>query len=623
MLVPRLIPCLDVKDGRVVKGVRFQELRDAGDPVTQASLYQDQGADEIVILDVSATPEGKGHGVETTWNVRQVLSIPLTVGGGVRDVNDAGALLDAGADKVAVNTAAVERPSLLGEIAGRFGSQCTVLAVDAAQTGSGWEVVVNGGRTRTGIEVTSWVRVATTLGAGEILLTSWDRDGTRSGYDLDLVAAVASNGERSGHCVWWRRQFEPSRRRSGFGSLGGAHRFHSSRRRDHGRHSQKRASHDRPGGETVIIPSIDLVRGRAVQLIGGEAEAIDAGDPVPILEKFSLAGEVAVIDIDAARGEGSNEDVIRDLCRLAPIRVGGGVRDADTALDWLDAGAAKVILGTAASPEVLSKLPPERVIAALDSRDGRVVTHGWRHTTEDDLLTRIEDLRGLCAGFLITFIEREGQLEGTDLSRAAAVVRLAGDTRVTIAGGITSPAEVRALDAIGADAQVGMALYSGAMTLAAAVAAPLKADRPDGLWSTVVVDENGVALGLAWSNADSLSQALETRTGVYQSRTRGLWVKGENSGATQRLIRVDLDCDRDALRFTVRQDKGFCHLGSRSCWGDDHGVGRLDRRIGDIISRGTTGNTFRLSKDPDLLASKLSEEAAELAAATSRGRGDR
>ena len=192
MLLPRLIPCLDVKDGRVVKGIRFQDLRDAGDPVTQALIYQDQGADEIVILDVSATPEGKSHGVETTWNVRQVLSIPLTVGGGVRSIADARALLDAGADKVAINTAAVERPELLEEIAARFGSQCTVLAIDAAQHAHGWEVVVNGGRTRAGLEVTSWVKRASDLGAGEVLLTSWDRDGTRSGYDLDLIAAVSA-----------------------------------------------------------------------------------------------------------------------------------------------------------------------------------------------------------------------------------------------------------------------------------------------------------------------------------------------------------------------------------------------------------------------------------------------
>lgn len=193
MLAPRLIPCLDIKDGRVVKGVRFQNLRDAGDPVYQASIYQDQGADEIVILDISATPEGRGHAVETTSKVRQVLSIPLTVGGGVREVDDVALLLEAGADKVAVNTAAVERPELLSELAAQFGSQCTVVAVDAAERARvGWEVVVNGGRTRTGLDVEGWVDSAVALGAGEILLTSWDRDGTRSGYDLDLIAAVTS-----------------------------------------------------------------------------------------------------------------------------------------------------------------------------------------------------------------------------------------------------------------------------------------------------------------------------------------------------------------------------------------------------------------------------------------------
>ena len=193
MAAPRLIPCLDVKDGRVVKGIRFQNLRDAGDPVAQASMYQDQGADEIVILDVSATPEGRGHAVDTTASVRQVLSIPLTVGGGVRKVEDALALLEAGADKVSVNTAAVQRPELIGELADRFGSQCTVLAVDAARRADGdWEIVVHGGRTRTGRNVERWVRSAAARGAGEILLTSWDRDGTRSGYDIDLIEAVTA-----------------------------------------------------------------------------------------------------------------------------------------------------------------------------------------------------------------------------------------------------------------------------------------------------------------------------------------------------------------------------------------------------------------------------------------------
>jgi len=190
-LASRVVPCLDIKDGRVVKGVRFQGLRDAGDPVECAALYEQQGADEIVLLDVSATPEGRGHALETVRRVRSVLSIPLTVGGGVRRAEDAGRLLEVGADKVGVNTAAVDRPPLIGEIAEQYGNQCTVLAVDAASTGQSWEVVVESGRTRTGIDVVEWCRKATAMGAGEILLTSWDRDGTREGYDLSLVAAVS------------------------------------------------------------------------------------------------------------------------------------------------------------------------------------------------------------------------------------------------------------------------------------------------------------------------------------------------------------------------------------------------------------------------------------------------
>lgn len=191
-LASRVVPCLDIKDGRVVKGVRFQGLRDAGDPVECAALYEKQGADEIVLLDVSATPEGRGHAVDTVRGVRAALSIPLTVGGGVRRADDAGRLLDAGADKVGVNTAAVDRPPLIGEIAEQYGNQCTVLAVDAASMGQGWEVVVESGRTRTGIDVVEWCQKATAIGAGEILLTSWDRDGTREGYDLDLVSAVSN-----------------------------------------------------------------------------------------------------------------------------------------------------------------------------------------------------------------------------------------------------------------------------------------------------------------------------------------------------------------------------------------------------------------------------------------------
>lgn len=190
MLAHRVIPCLDIDDGRVVKGVRFQGLRDAGDPVECAGEYEAQGADEIVLLDVSATPRGRANNLAVVAAVRRVLSIPLCVGGGVRRPEDATRLLDAGADKVAINTAAVERPELIGDMGSRFGSQCTVVAIDAARNDGGWEVVVRSGSTRTGLDVVRWAADAVAHGAGEILLTSWDRDGTGDGYDIELIRAV-------------------------------------------------------------------------------------------------------------------------------------------------------------------------------------------------------------------------------------------------------------------------------------------------------------------------------------------------------------------------------------------------------------------------------------------------
>jgi len=193
MLTKRIIPCLDVRNGRVVKGIRFQNLRDAGCPVACAQAYAEAGADELVLLDVSATPEGRMTAADTVAAIRAVLAIPLTVGGGVRTVSDARRLLGAGADKVATNSAAVERPALLSELAGAFGRQCTVLAIDAARTPSDeFEVVTRSGTVRTGHDVVAWAERGEALGAGEILLTSWDRDGTRAGYDLALLRAVSA-----------------------------------------------------------------------------------------------------------------------------------------------------------------------------------------------------------------------------------------------------------------------------------------------------------------------------------------------------------------------------------------------------------------------------------------------
>ena len=190
-LARRVIPCLDVSAGRVVKGVRFQDLRDQGDPAEAALRYAEQGADEIVFLDITAAPEERDTDVEWVRRTAERVFIPLTVGGGVRSEADARRLLRSGADKVGINSAAVERPELIGELARRFGSQCVVLSVDAKRRDGGWEVVTRGGRHPTGIDALAWVREGVERGAGEILLTSIDRDGTQGGYDLALVREVS------------------------------------------------------------------------------------------------------------------------------------------------------------------------------------------------------------------------------------------------------------------------------------------------------------------------------------------------------------------------------------------------------------------------------------------------
>ncbi|MFC1529686.1 phosphoribosyl-ATP diphosphatase [Gemmatimonadota bacterium] len=370
----------------------------------------------------------------------------------------------------------------------------------------------------------------------------------------------------------------------------------------------------------MIIPSIDLQNGSTVQLIGGREKALDAGDPIPIAERFRLAGEIAVIDLDAAVGTGSNTDLIREIVRIAPCRVGGGIRDAATALDWLDAGACKVIIGTAAVPEVLEQLPSERVIAALDAVDGQVVIEGWRKETDRSIEERMLELKGMVGGFLVTFVEREGRQVGIDPERVKELARIARPARLTVAGGVRSADEIGVIDRLGADAQVGMALYSGGFSLGDAIAATITSDREDGLWPTVVVDEIGTILGLVWSDRESLEEAIRRRRGIYHSRSRGLWIKGETSGATQELLAVDLDCDRDALRFTVRQNgSGFCHSGTRTCWGEDRGFAHLFRRLSGRLRSAPAGSyTARLLADADLLAAKLTEEAGELAEATTR-----
>ena len=370
----------------------------------------------------------------------------------------------------------------------------------------------------------------------------------------------------------------------------------------------------------MIIPSIDIMSGQAVQLIGGKEKALEAGCPKEIANKFSIAGEIAVIDLDAAMSQGNNRKVIQELCKQASCRVGGGIRDLQTAIDWLDAGASKVILGTKAVPEILSQLPKERVIAALDAVEGEVVVEGWKTKTGQAIEERMRELRGYVGGFLVTFVEREGLMQGTNLDKVKELVECAGSAKLTIAGGVTTAEDVATLDSLGADAQVGMALYTGKMDLADGITANLSSDREDGLWPTVVCDEQGVALGLAWSNQESVREAVNRQQGVYHSRKRGLWIKGQTSGATQELKRIDVDCDRDCLRFIVKQNSnGFCHLETYTCWGDASGLKKLEKILLARKEQAPEGSyTKRLLEDSELLKAKLLEEANELATASSK-----
>ncbi|HJS42594.1 MAG TPA: phosphoribosyl-ATP diphosphatase [Gemmatimonadales bacterium] len=372
----------------------------------------------------------------------------------------------------------------------------------------------------------------------------------------------------------------------------------------------------------MIVPSIDIMNGRAVQLRRGRDFVLDGGDPVERLDEFSIAGEVAVVDLDAALGRGCNTDLIRQLVRRAPCRVGGGIRDLDSARRWLDAGATKVMIGTAATPDFCGALPRDRVIAAVDAERSEVVVDGWRAKTGVHVLKRVRELAPLVGGFLFTQVDKEGSMDGFDFGAVEKVVNAAAidGARVTAAGGVTSTSDIAALDRIGADAQVGMALYTGRLSLGDAVAAPLAKPLPGDIWPTVVCDEAGRTLGLVWSTRESLARAVAERRGIYWSRSRqSIWEKGATSGNTQQLLRVDLDCDRDALRFTVRQGgAGFCHLDRLSCWPSEFDLTELERTLTDRIDHpAPESGTARLVADPELLAAKLREEAEELAQAGS------
>lgn len=371
----------------------------------------------------------------------------------------------------------------------------------------------------------------------------------------------------------------------------------------------------------MLIPSIDLMGGKAVQLRRGNPDdcVVTVDDPVGLARTFARYGEVAVIDLDAALGRGDNLAVIERISAQVECRVGGGIRDHARADRLLRAGARKIIVGTAATPEFLQHYPREQVIVALDAKKGKVVTEGWTAQTNDTPVERAKALAPFCSEFLFTVVDREGMLGGTDLEAVRAVVD-ATSNHVVAAGGITTVEEVVALDRMGVSCQLGMAIYTGRLDLADAFVACLDWDKVGGLIPVVTQDSAGQVLMFAHATAEALRQTLTGGVATYWSRSRqSLWKKGDTSGHTQAVHSVRWDCDRDALLYTVTQHGRACHLPQQSCFGDTwFNLGHLEKILHERKQNADAGSfTAKLLNNPKLLHAKILEEAQELTEAQS------
>ena len=322
----------------------------------------------------------------------------------------------------------------------------------------------------------------------------------------------------------------------------------------------------------MIIPSIDLLDGKAVQLRQGNEnqKIIERKDVLDLARDFSRFGEIAVIDLNAAFGRGDNLKLIKKICEITNCRVGGGIRTIEKAEELLRAGARKIIIGTKASPKFLKQLPKERLIAAIDTKDGFVVDNGWINTTNKKPEQKIKELERYCCEFLFTDVDNEGLMNGINLEKIKQLKNLTCN-KITAAGGITTLQDIQNLEELNCNSQLGMALYTGKISLSEAFVSLLNFEKnqnkQNSLIPTIVQDQNGTILMLAYSSRKSLLNTFETNKATYFSRSRNmLWVKGEISGNYQEFIKARYDCDRDTILFTVKQTNAACHTNLYSCF---------------------------------------------------------
>lgn len=366
----------------------------------------------------------------------------------------------------------------------------------------------------------------------------------------------------------------------------------------------------------MIIPSIDLMNGKAVQLKQGKEKVLEREDVFELAKYYSRFGEVAVIDLDSAMGTGrNNEELIEKLCKLVPCRVGGGIRTVEKAKRLIAHGAKKIIIGTAASEEFLSKLPKDKVIVAIDSKNGKITTEGWTKEidkTPVDYINRFDDL---CSGYLYTVVEKEGMMQGCDIETIEEI-RKTTKKEFVAAGGISTVEEIVKLNKKNISTQLGMCIYTDAVKLEDAFVACLDFEKGNGLIPTVVQDvDTKQVLMLAYSNEESLRKAFESGLGTYFSRSRNeLWTKGLTSGNTQELLSVRFDCDFDTLLFKVNQNGNACHLERFSCFEDKEFNVEALYKVLQSRKENLPEKSFttKLFKDTFFLKRKIMEEAFEV-----------
>jgi len=366
----------------------------------------------------------------------------------------------------------------------------------------------------------------------------------------------------------------------------------------------------------MIIPSIDLMNGKAVQLKQGIEKVLEREDVFELAKYYSRFGEIAVIDLDSALGNGNcNEELIKQICKVAPCRVGGGIRTIEKAKRLISAGAKKIIIGTAASEEFLSQLPKDKVIVAIDAKNGKITTEGWTKELDKTPLDYIKRFDHLCSGYLYTVVEKEGMMQGCDVE-AIEEIRKATTKEFVAAGGISTIQEIVALNHKNISTQLGMCIYTDAVKLEEAFCACLDFEKGNGLVPTIVQDvDTKQVLTLAYSSRESLKIAFEGGLATYFSRSRNeLWTKGLTSGNTQELINAKFDCDFDTVLFKVKQKGNACHLEQFSCFGDkEFTLSALYEVLQSRKDRLPEGSfTTKLFKDDFFLKRKIMEESFEV-----------